>query len=927
MIDIAFDIIAIKIAKKVLLSIVTKEITGGIYRIFKKSPEKKVEKALRKALNKVSHDNEFWKNDVIRQRDDVLNILIKKIGGTETTKIKLPSYLDKKTVDCFCDCLKEDSATWKYLQELVRDYIIREIRDIAIDTKDIAQDTNARVKIIESKLDNNTNSSTNEHFLTSSPPEADTTNVIGREKDLDELWKMLSNEKHVLLTGLGGIGKTKLAQMLFHNYRDQFEEVAWIDYKEDLKHSFLACVNAERFSKGSQNEDERWEAMKSLLLNDGKKKLFIIDNVDDEADQHPENDKELRNLTGWDNTTILLTSRMDGLSPYIQHKLKTLNKDDCIAVFNHYYDGNEPDSELVDKIIELANCHTLTIELLAKGARREKLESYYEKIKSGFDVVSRRMGTEHHDGNATIEEHLRILFDMQQRSDTDKKVLNSFAVLPVNCECSFEEIEQWFGFENEDLDEVIQDGWLSYDEGKQSFSMHPLVRTIVRFDFADDAQGYKKTIAPEGTTDKILEYFEDHRELGLFDINLGFVSLRRMIDIVESVIGAVDEKESVRFARLYHRIGWSYDDLGDYNKALAYYKKTLEIKESKLGKDHPDTASTYNNIAGVYYAKGDHDKALEYYEKALEISESKLGKDHPDTATTYNNIAMVYKAKGDYDKAFEYYGKALEIRESKLGKDHPDTATTYNNIAQVYSAKGENDKALEYYGKALEISESKLGKDHPYTATTYNDIAMVYSNMGDYDNSLTYYEKAKDVYESKLGKDHPSTATTYNNIAMVHYAKGDYDKALEYYGKALEIRESKLGKDHPDTATTYNNIAMVYQAKGDYDKALEYYEKDMRINESKLGKDHPNTATTYNNIAGVHYAKGDYDKALEYYMKAFRILLNTIKNHPNTISCFQNIATCYQAANMEKDFGEWLQEQLSEKEWAALLELITPLIS
>ena len=97
----------------------------------------------------------------------------------------------------------------------------------------------------------------------------------------------------------------------------------------------------------------------------------------------------------------------------------------------------------------------------------------------------------------------------------------------------------------------------------------------------------------------------------------------------------------------------------------------------------------------------------------------------------------------------------------------------------------------------------------------------------------------------------------------------------------------------------------------------------MKISESKLGKDHPYTATTYNNIARVHYAKGDYDKALEYVFKAFRIRLIKIKNHPYTIDCFQSLSTCYQEANIEKDFGEWLQEQLSEKEWAALLDFIS----
>ena len=689
----------------------------------------------------------------------------------------------------------------------------------------------------------------------------------------------MTEKKHVMLTGLGGIGKTKLAQMLFHNYRDQFEEVAWIKYKEDLRHSF--SYHIEKY----QNVNDPWEAMMNDLHNDGKKKLFVIDNVDDDADQCPENDKDLRDLTGWKDTTILLTSRLEKLEHFVRYELKPLGKESCVSVFNHYYDGSEPDLEMVGKIVELANYHTLTIELLAKGAKRENLKDYYNRlIDSGFKTVRREMITDHHKGNATIEHHLKVLFDMQKRSEKDRQILNAFAVLPVNCECSLEEIEQWFGFKNEDLDEVIKDGWLSFDESKQTFYMHPLIRTIIRFDFLEDVQG-KRTIAPDGTTDKILEYFDKHRELDLFDINKGFVSMQRMIGIVEAVISAVDEKESVRFARLYHRIGWSYNDLGDYNKALEYYEKALKIKESKLGKDDTDTTATYNNIAGVYYAKGDYDKALEFHEKTLIIKESKLGNDHPSTATTYNNIAGVYSAKGDYDKALEYYGKALEISESKLGKDHPDTANTYHNMAGVYYAKGDYDKALEYYGKALEIYEPKLGKDHPDMATTYNNIARVYDAKGDYDNALDYYGKALKIYEPKLGKDHPNTAITYDNIGSVYLAKGDYGNALVYIGKAQEIFESKLGKDHPDTATTYNNIAFVYKAKGDYYKALEYL------------------------------------------LKALRIWLIKIKNHPNTIRCFQSLATCYQAANMEENFWEWLQEQLSEKEWAALLELITPLIS
>lgn len=49
-----------------------------------------------------------------------------------------------------------------------------------------------------------------------------------------------------------------------------------------------------------------------------------------------------------------------------------------------------------------------------------------------------------------------------------------------------------------------------------------------------------------------------------------------------------------------------------------------------LGSEHPSTATTYNGIAGVYKAMGDYDKALEYFKKVLPGFEKVLGPEHPE---------------------------------------------------------------------------------------------------------------------------------------------------------------------------------------------------------------------------------------------------------------------------------------------------------
>ena len=80
-------------------------------------------------------------------------------------------------------------------------------------------------------------------------------------------------------------------------------------------------------------------------------------------------------------------------------------------------------------------------------------------------------------------------------------------------------------------------------------------------------------------------------------------------------------------SQLLNNIGLVYNLKGDYDEALLYYHKSLNISFRVFGVDeslfeiqgNSDIAELLYNIGNVYYNKGEIDEALTYYQKTLKI--------------------------------------------------------------------------------------------------------------------------------------------------------------------------------------------------------------------------------------------------------------------------------------------------------------------
>jgi hypothetical protein len=67
---------------------------------------------------------------------------------------------------------------------------------------------------------------------------------------------------------------------------------------------------------------------------------------------------------------------------------------------------------------------------------------------------------------------------------------------------------------------------------------------------------------------------------------------------------------------------------------------------------------------------GDNNKALEFFQKSLAILIKNFGEDHADVALSYIRIGKTYSFISDFKMELEFNQKSLAIRIKLFGENH-----------------------------------------------------------------------------------------------------------------------------------------------------------------------------------------------------------------------------------------------------------------
>ena len=258
-------------------------------------------------------------------------------------------------------------------------------------------------------------------------------------------------------------------------------------------------------------------------------------------------------------------------------------------------------------------------------------------------------------------------------------------------------------------------------------------------------------------------------------------------------------------------------------------------------------ADILNGFAGFeMYRNAAFDQAEPLLRRALAIDEASFGEDHPEVAIRLNNLAQLLKATNRLEEAEPLMRRALAIDEASFGEDHPDVAIDLNNLAQLLQATNRLEEAEPLMRRALAIDEASFGEDHPDVAIDLNNLAALLQDTNRLEEAEPLMRRALAIDEASFGEDHPKVAIRLNNLAQLLKATNRLEEAEPLMRRALAIDEASFGEHHPKVAIRLNNLAQLLKATNRLEEAEPLSRRALEITTSfhqKAGHQHPNHDT------------------------------------------------------------------------------------
>ncbi|MBR4272116.1 MAG: TIR domain-containing protein [Bacteroidales bacterium] len=455
-------------------------------------------------------------------------------------------------------------------------------------------------------------------------------NLIPRRDMLDKLDHEFNSHQCVVISGIGGSGKTSLAYLYIKE--QNFGNVAWVTVNGKIEDVFLDKIagllftendDYERFTR-TNDKQTKLDIIKTELSKIQGNNLLVFDiNTNNEAIKQ-EIESELYNYLPAENwkTLILTRARVINATRFSVIEMGSMVEEDTINLFKNNYGGDIQftDTQLAEIAQELYY-HPLLIEQTAiyfSDGIEDSAEEIIDKIKDKNKVNNERTNEDLRglisEGRKekNVKNYLLNLCNIDNLSQEEVKFLAVYVTWPAE-PISKEIIKTLLPGTDASLRTLIKKGIISRN-GNQ-YVIHSLMADVIReqiniseFDYTEYMENIKILFSEKEKKYTLHEYSKYFAS--------SFVNYNIYGNVNEIFKKLGIDADSYQAACLYDAVARAEEFKNNLSDAKSHFEKALELK-MKL--PNGGLITTLLCLADIEKKLGDTVSAKKHEEEAMEI--------------------------------------------------------------------------------------------------------------------------------------------------------------------------------------------------------------------------------------------------------------------------------------------------------------------
>ena len=735
---------------------------------------------------------------------------------------------------------------------------------------------------------------------------------VGREQDiekLDELFQQQNNLPAVAIIGMGGVGKTALADRYGQRHLERLGDgvggVCWINVRDgdvglqivSFARSLLNLKLPDDFDLPDQLS-YCWQNWPSGDV------LIAFDDVTDYKQQVkpylPPKSSGFK---------VLITSREQlgrGLAYLPLNELKTEAALRLLEVLIEDRNRFQRELDVAEQICEWLGYLPLGLELVGCYLYNRRDLSLEAMLSLLEEKRLRHIAVQKPDQTMTAQLGVAAAFELSwERLDENAKKLGCMLSLFALADIPWWLVKGAYHYlltsEDEEIDlEVLEEAradllncHLLKSTSDTACRLHPLIREFLRGKREESIEVNELKEAFVNATWAVADQIPDSPTYQR--IQMAAPAIPHVAEVAKDkdLRDLLNDKYlTVPFVGL----GRFYNGQGLYAQALPWFEQCLSVTRSHFGSENSEVATSLSNLACAYKALGRYSEVEPLLVEALELDKRLLGEQNVCVSISLINLASLYSLQGRYDDAETMFLQALELSKYWREEDKTLLITCLNHLVSLYFELDEYEKAESVLMRVLE--EIKDFSDVNHLPNLLNYLARIYKHQQRDAEAEKFYKLALEITKQLVGENHPDIATHLNNLALFYLDKSRPTEAELLFIKALELRRKFCGEEHLDVATVQHHLAALYDIQDRYSEAEPLHLQALKTRIRCLGKEHLDVARSFKSLAICYLQQEHYSAAGMLMLQALEILQQKLgSKHPETIECQISLAMLYQLLN------------------------------